>query len=102
MIFDFYTILILCFAGGFVLWYSMVMGYMYPKIGNSDDFPSYINGMGIILGVAMLGCIALAAGITTLSILWLDLDTTSILTVVIAILAFGASVSALSIASIMH
>jgi len=102
MLFDAVTYYILGFGCVFVLWYSMVFGYMYTLIANQDDFATYYNRWGMILGVGMLGCIALAIGMTMICAIWLDMDTTAVIGVAVATLAFGASVSGLAISSIIH
>jgi len=80
----------------------MVLGYMYQQIGNSDDFSSYANRWALILGWGMSSCIALAIGITLLAILWMGFENTAIISIVMAVLALGASISSLSISSIGH
>ena len=88
----------------FMLWYTMIFGYMYVNIGNSDDFSSYTNQLGIILGVAMLGCIALGFGVLMLltPVFKFTTDANVIVSILISCLAVGASVAALAIASITH
>jgi len=107
MIFNATTLLLLGIGFGFVLWYCMVLGYMYPMIGNADTQPFYSfvgnsHLTGMILGTCMLGCMALGAGAVILCAMWLEPDITAIITISVALLAFGASMSALSIASISH
>jgi len=107
MIFNFTTILILCVGALLLLWYAIIIGYMYPMIGNSDDFSTYtFSGnphlTGMILGVSMLGCLAIAGGVALLSALWLSPDTASIITIIMSVLAIGASITALSIGSLTH
>jgi hypothetical protein len=80
---------------------------MYPMIGNSDDYSTYsFSGnphlTGMILGVSMLGCLAIAGGVALLSALWLSPDTASIITIMMAVLAVGASITGVSVASITH
>ena len=91
---------------GFIIlvWYVMVFGYMYVNIGNRDDFSSYSNQLGIILGFAMLGCIVLACGMIAFvgAVFEFDVNATIILSIVISSLAVGASVASLAIASIIH
>jgi len=96
------TILILVVGSVFVLWFCIAMGYTYVNIGNSDDFASYSNQLGMILGVSMLGCIALAVGVLLLSFQWSSIETTAMLTIIISILSIALSVTALSVASITH
>jgi hypothetical protein len=50
----------------------------------------------------MLGCIALAIGVTLLSFQWTSIETTAIMTILISILSLGLSVSALAVAAITH
>jgi hypothetical protein len=107
MIFDFTTILILCVGILLLLWYSIIIGYMYPMIGNSDDYSTYsFSGnphlTGMILGVSMLGCLAIAGGVSLLSAVWLNPDIASILTIIMSVLALGASITAVSVASFTH
>jgi len=107
MIFDFTTILILCVGILLLLWYAIIIGYMYPMIGNSDDYSTYsFSGnshlTGMILGVSMLGCLAIAGGVSLLSALWLSPDTASMITIIMAVLAIGGSIAAISVASITH
>jgi hypothetical protein len=91
-------------GGILLLWYVMVFGYMYVNIGNSDDFASYSNQLGVILGFAMLGTIVMACGMMALigAVFEFNIDATIILTIVISSLAVGASVASLAIASIIH
>jgi hypothetical protein len=96
------TILILVIGLLFVVWFCMAMGYTYVNIGNSDDFASYSNQLGMILGISMLGCIALAVGVLLLSFQWSSIETTAMLTIIISILSIALSVTALSVASITH
>ena len=96
------TILILVFGLAFVLWFCMAMGYTYVNIGNSDDFASYANQLGMILGVSMLGCIALAVGVLLLSFQWSSIAPTAMLTIIISIISICLSVTGLSVASITH
>jgi len=102
MIFDTYTIIILVFAFIFILWWGLALGAMFPMIGNGDDFSSYNDShvWGMILGVGVLGCLALGFGSMALSIYWLDKETVPTVTLVASVLAIGASVSALSIGAI--
>ena len=107
MIFNATTLLLLGIGFAFIVWYSMVFGYMYPMIGNADTRPlySFIGNShltGMILGTCMIGCMALGVGAVLLCGLWLENDITMTITISVAILAFGASMSALSIASISH
>jgi hypothetical protein len=102
MIFNTKTLAILIIGFLMVLWYCMALGYMYQQIGNSDDFSSYSNRWGLILGVAMLGCIALAVGITALGVVWLGIENAALTSIVVAVLALGASISSLSVAAIGH
>ena len=90
-----------------LLWYAIIIGYMYPMIGNSDDYSTYsFSGnshlTGMILGVSMLGCLAIAGGVSLLSALWLSPDTASMITIIMAVLAIGGSIAAISVASITH
>jgi hypothetical protein len=99
------TEMLLYFAGFLLLlWHTMIFGYMYVNIGNSDDFSSYTNQLGMVLGVSMLGCIALAFGILALltPVFKFTTDANVIVSILISCLAVGASVSALAIASITH
>jgi hypothetical protein len=107
MIFNATTLLLLLIGFLLLLWYCMVLGYMYPMIGNADTQPFYSfvgnsHLTGMILGTCMLGCMALGAGAVILSSMWLEIDMVATIAVSMAILAFGASMSALSIASISH
>jgi len=98
--------LIIAYIAGFLflLWHTMIFGYMYVNIGNSDDFSSYTNQLGMVLGVSMLGCIALAFGVIALltPVFKFTTDANVIVSILISCLAVGASVSALAIASITH
>ena len=92
-------------VGGILLiWYVMVFGYMYTNIGNSNDFSSYSDLLGTILGFAMLGCIVLACGMIALlgAIFEFNINATVIMSILISSLAVGASVASLAIASIIH
>jgi hypothetical protein len=96
------TIILLVVGIISIIWYCIAMGYTFVNIGNSDDFSSYANQLGTILGVSMVGCIALAIGVTLLSFQWTSIETTAIMTILISILALGLSVSALAVAAITH
>jgi len=88
----------------FMLWYTMIFGYMYVNIGSSDDFSSYTNQLGMILGLGMLGCISLGFGILLFltPVFKFTTDANVIVSILISSLAIGASVAALAIASITH
>ncbi len=107
MIFNATTLLLLGIGFAFIVWYCMVFGYMYPMIGNADTLPLYsfignTHLTGMILGTCMLGCMALGFGLVILCAVWLEIDTVATIAVAVAVMAFGASMSALSIASISH
>ena len=97
---------IIAYIIGFVLLllYIMIYGSMYITIGNSTDFSAYSNQLGLILGFGMLGCIALAGGMIAFvgAVFEFNVTATIMLSIVISSLAVGASVAALSIASITH
>ena len=91
-------------GGIFLLCYVMVFGKMYGNIGNSNDFTSYSDKIGMILGFAMLGCIVLALGMLAFigAVFEFDIKTTIVISILISSLAAGASVASLGIASIIH
>ena len=97
---------IVAYIFGFLLllFYVMVYGYMYVNIGNTDDFSTYSNQLGIILGFSMLGCIVFACGMVAFvgAVFEFNINATVILSIVLSCLAVGASVSALAISSITH
>ena len=82
------------------LWYTIIFGYMYPNIKNQDNFPDGIQKLGLLLGVGLGGCLLMAIATTLACLVWLSVEQTCILNIILSVLALGASVSALAIATI--
>ena len=85
-----------------LLWFSMLLGWMYILIGNSDDFPAFLEqAKGLIFGGCVMGSILFAIGITCVLALT-TVDIQFISSIIIATLAIGLSVAAFAIANITH
>jgi hypothetical protein len=83
-----------------LLWFSVLLGWMYILIGNSDDFPAYLEqAKGLIFGGCVMGSILFAIGVTCVFALT-TVDIQFISSILIATLAIGLSVAAFAIANI--
>lgn len=95
-----WTYIIIGGAVSFSLWYAIIFGYMYPNTKNQDNFPEGIQKEGLLLGVGLGGCLLMSIAMTLVCLLFLSVEQTSILTIALSVLALGASVSSLAIATI--
>jgi len=89
---------------GCITWFCLAMGYTYPLIGtNNDNSVSKIsNHIGVTIGSAFLGCIALILGLILLSIQWANVQSTAYLVILITTIALGCTAAAMSVAGITH
>jgi hypothetical protein len=89
---------------GCLTWFCLAMAYTYPLIGNSNtkSIAGISNQIGITVGSAFLGCIALIIGLILLSAQWANVQSTSYLVILITTVALGCTAAAMSVSGITH
>jgi hypothetical protein len=87
-----------------VIWYGIAMGYTYINTGTKgaamDDNLSH--QVALIIAVAILGTFILAIGLIIITYRWVDIWSKSLIGILLAFIAMGLSVSAMSIAALTH
>jgi hypothetical protein len=87
---------------GFLTWYGVGMGYIYQVLGFQNDISAYGNKMGMYIGVAILGSVALSIALILLSIQWTSIQSSAWLIIGVSTIALVCSVCAMAIAAATH
>jgi len=103
---DIAKIIISLLGAGGIVWYCVGIAYTYPLLGDSKyfaaNFATYSSKFSKILGEAFLCSIVILIGLILLSLQWESIDTSALLSIIIATVALAFTTTAMAVTSITH